>query len=139
MSFSVNKVILVGYVGRDPEIRATQNGIPVAQISLATHYLTGSGPGGEGGEERTTWHRVVAWNRLATVAERRLRKGARIYVEGYLAYDRYEREGVSLPTTEIHAKELIVLNPHSAPEAGESSEAETLVVLPEETEVSAAS
>jgi single-strand DNA-binding protein len=131
MSFSVNKVILVGYVGRDPEIRTTQNGMSVAQISLATHYLSGSGPAGEGGEERTSWHRIVAWNRLAAVAERRLRKGARVYVEGYLAYDKYEREGITLPTTEIHAKELIVLNPVSTPDAGE---VETLVVLAEGAE-----
>jgi single-strand DNA-binding protein len=101
----------------------------VAQISLATHYLSGTGPTGEGGEERTSWHRIVAWNKLAAVAERRLRKGARVYVEGYLAYDRYEREGISLPTTEIHAKELIVLTPVSTSDSGE---AESVVVLTEE-------
>lgn len=129
MSLSVNKVILLGYAGRDPEMRTTQNGTAIAHLSIATHYLTGTASGTDRGEERTSWHRVVAWGRLATMAERRLRKGMRVYMEGYLEYGSYEREGATIPTCEIHARELIVLSPTSSSEEGES---EPLVVIPED-------
>lgn len=108
MSRSVNKIILVGHAGRDPEVRETQNGSRVASLSLATNHRVG---GGEEAEERTEWHRLTLWNRLALFAEEYVRKGDRLYVEGRLGYDAYERDGVMIPTAEVHVRELVLLSP----------------------------
>jgi len=108
MSRSVNKIILVGHVGRDPELRATQSGTRVAHLSIATNHTMGAG---EEAQERTEWHRLTLWNRLAAFAEEYVRKGDRLYVEGRLEYDAYERDGVSIPTAEVHVKELLLLTP----------------------------
>lgn len=108
MSRSVNKIILVGHMGRDPEVRETQNGTRVANVSLATNYRVGSGPDME---ERTQWHRLVLWNRLAQLAEDYVHKGDRVYVEGRLEYDSYERDGVTIPTAEVNVRELVLLSP----------------------------
>ena len=84
MAGSVNKVILVGNLGRDPEVRHTQDGTKVAHLSVATSERWKDRQSGEQ-RERTEWHRVVIFNeRLADVAERFLRKGAKVYVEGAL-------------------------------------------------------
>ena len=109
MSRSVNKIILVGHVGRDPEVRKTQSGTKVANLSLATNYRANAG--GEDMEERTDWHRLVLWNRLALLAEEYVTKGDRIYIEGRLGYDAYERDGVTIPTAEVHVRELVLLSP----------------------------
>lgn len=80
MGRSVNKIILVGNVGRDPDVRETQNGTKVAHLSLATNRrLPGNG---EEVKERTDWHRLTFWNRLAQFAEDYIGTGDRIYVEG---------------------------------------------------------
>ncbi len=105
MSRSVNKIILVGNVGSDPDVRVTSAGVKVARVSLATNWRTG----GEDPEERTDWHRVNLWGRLAQVTEDYVSKGDRLYVEGYLQYDSYERDGVTIPTAEIRAREMIML------------------------------
>ncbi len=109
MSRSVNKLILVGHVGRDPEIRETRSGTKVANLSLATNQWRPDE--GEGGSERTDWHRITLWNRLAQLAEDYVRKGDRVYVEGRVQYDSYERDGVTIPTAEVHARELVLLSP----------------------------
>lgn len=111
MSRSLNKVLLVGNVGRDPDIRVTASGTKVANISVATNWQTG----GEDPEERTEWHRVSLWGRLAQVAEDYIEKGARVYLEGRLEYDSYERDGVTIPTAEIRAREIILLSPRPEP------------------------
>jgi single-strand DNA-binding protein len=115
MSRSVNKIILVGHVGRDPEVRQTQAGTKVANFSLATNYRTG----GDDPQERTDWHRLTLWTRLAQFAEEYVRKGDRVYVEGRLAYDSYEREGVTIPTAEVHVRELVLLSPPRETSNGE--------------------
>ena len=108
MSRSVNKVILVGNVGRDPDIQQTQNGTKVAHLTLATNrWIPGQG---EDGEERTEWHRLTLWNRLAEFTEEYVGKGDRVYVEGRIEYDTFERDGVTIPTTEIHVKEVVMLS-----------------------------
>ena len=108
MSRSVNKIILVGNVGRDPDIHETKAGTKVAHLSLATNRRVGR----EGEEvERTDWHRLTMWNRLAQFAEYHIRMGARLYIEGRLEYDSYDREGVTIPTAEIHAREVVLLSP----------------------------
>jgi single-strand DNA-binding protein len=118
MSRSVNKIILVGHVGRDPEVRETQAGTKVANLSLATNHRTGAGAEGE---ERTNWHRLVFWNRLAQFAEDYVTKGDRIYIEGRLEYGSYERDGVTIPTAEVNVRELVLLSPKRGAGEGEES------------------
>jgi single-strand DNA-binding protein len=108
MSRSVNKIILVGNIGRDPEIRETQTGTKVAHVSLATNRRTLSNA--TNADERTDWHRLTLWNRLAQVTEDFVRKGDRVYVEGRLEYDTYERDGVTIPTADVHVRELVLLS-----------------------------
>jgi len=112
MSRSVNKIILVGNVGRDPDIQQTQNGTKVAHFSLATNRR----PGPNGESERTDWHRLTLWNRLAQFAEDHIRTGDRIYVEGRLEYDQYERDGVTIPTADVTVKEVVLLSARPAVE-----------------------
>jgi len=109
MSRSVNKIILVGHVGRDPEVRTTPGGTKVASVSLATNHRTS--PSSDDEKERTDWHRLALWNRLAGFAEEYVKKGDRVYVEGRLEYDSYERDGVTIPTSEINVRELVLLSP----------------------------
>jgi single-strand DNA-binding protein len=109
MSRSVNKIILVGHVGRDPELRVTQTGVKVANLSLATNHRLGTN--GESERERTDWHRLTLWNRLAVFADEYVKKGDRLYVEGRLEYDSYERDGVTVPTAEVSVRELVLLSP----------------------------
>lgn len=105
MSRSVNKIILVGNVGRDPEVRETKTGKRVANFSLATNRKVS---GGE--EQRTEWHRLVCWNALAQLAEDYITTGDRLYVEGRVEYDSWERDGVTIPSVEIHVQELVMLS-----------------------------
>lgn len=109
MSRSVNKIILVGHIGRDPELRETQTGVKVANVSLATNHRLGTN--GESERERTDWHRLTLWNRLAVFADEYVKKGDRVYVEGRLEYDSYERDGVTIPTAEVSVRELVLLSP----------------------------
>lgn len=106
MARSVNKIILVGNVGRDPEVHATANGHKVAHFSIATSRRI---PKENGFEERTEWHRLTVWDRLAEIAEEYVRKGDRLYIEGRMQYDSYERDGVTIPTAEINVRELVML------------------------------
>ncbi len=114
MSRSVNKIILVGNVGNDPDVRMTSSGVKVAHLSLATNWRTG----GEEPEVRTDWHRVNLWGRLAQVAEDYVSKGDKLFIEGYLQYDSYERDGVTIPTAEIRAREMVMLTSRSAETSG---------------------
>jgi single-strand DNA-binding protein len=106
MARSINKLILVGNVGRDPEIQTTTNGHKVAHFSLATSRRI---PRDNGFEERTEWHRLTVWDRLAQLAEEYIRKGDRLYVEGRIQYDSYERDGVTIPTSDVVVRELVML------------------------------
>ncbi|MCG8358895.1 MAG: single-stranded DNA-binding protein [Kiloniellales bacterium] len=102
MAGSVNKVILVGNLGRDPEIRSTQDGTRVANLSLATSESWRDRNTGER-RERTEWHRVVVFNdRLVDVIERFLRKGSKIYIEGQLQTRKWtDQNGQDRYTTEV--------------------------------------
>lgn len=111
MARSVNKVILVGNIGREPEIKTTKNGNKVAHVTLATNRLVGSG---DDADERTDWHRLTLWNKLAQFAEDYVQTGTRVYVEGRIEYDSYERDGVTIPTAEITVRELLLLTPKPA-------------------------
>jgi single-strand DNA-binding protein len=121
VSRSVNKVILIGNLGNDPEVRTTAGGAKVATFSLATSRQWNS----QGGEkqEKTEWHRCVAWNSnwggasgkgsgmgLADIVEKYCRKGERVYVEGAIEYSQWkDKEGQTRYTTEIRVRELMLL------------------------------
>jgi len=102
MAGSVNKVILVGNLGKDPEIRTLQSGTKIANLSIATSENWNDRQTGER-KERTEWHRVVIFNdRLADIAERFLRKGRKVYVEGALETRKYtDQSGQEKYTTEV--------------------------------------
>ena len=101
MAASVNKVILVGNLGRDPEVRTMQNGNKVANISVATSDRWKDKNTGEM-NERTEWHRVVMFDRLAEIAEQYLRKGSKVYLEGQLQTRKWEdQNGQEKYSTEV--------------------------------------
>ncbi|MBI3438325.1 MAG: single-stranded DNA-binding protein [Proteobacteria bacterium] len=101
MAGSVNKVILVGNLGKDPEIRKLNNGDPVVNLSVATSESWRDKATGER-KEKTEWHRVVIFNEnIAKVAEQYLKKGSTVYIEGQLQTRKYEQNGVEKYTTEV--------------------------------------
>ena len=101
MAGSVNKVILVGNLGRDPEIRTTQSGDKIANLSVATSESWNDRQTGER-RERTEWHRVVIFGRVAEIAEQYLRKGSKVYVEGSLQTRKWQdQSGQDRYSTEV--------------------------------------
>ncbi|MDM8564740.1 single-stranded DNA-binding protein [Candidatus Halobeggiatoa sp. HSG11] len=109
MSRGVNKVILVGNLGADPEIRSTANGITVATLSLGTNFSVKDQQTGNWKEE-TEWHRVVLFDRLADVAKQYLTKGKQVYVEGRLRTNKWQdKNGQDRYTTEIIGREMQML------------------------------
>lgn len=109
MARGVNKVILVGNLGRDPEVRYSPNGQAVANATLATSESWKDKTSGEK-QERTEWHRVVFFGRLAEIAGEYLKKGAQIYVEGRLQTRKWQdKDGHDRYTTEIVANEMQML------------------------------
>ena len=118
MARGVNKVILVGNLGKDPEIRYAPNGGAVANITLATSESWKDKTSGEK-QEKTEWHRVVFFGKLAEIAGEYLKKGAQIYVEGRLQTRKWQdKEGKDRYTTEIVAGELQMLGSRGAGAAG---------------------
>ena len=117
MSRSLNKIMLIGNLGADPEVRSTANGSRVATLSVATSRQWTNQAGER--QEKTEWHRVVLWNnrgaQLADIAEKYMSKGDRVYVEGRIEYRTWEdREGKTRYTTEVAAREVIMLSPRGA-------------------------
>ena len=113
MSRSLNKVTLIGNLGADPEVRSTNNGSRVATLSLATSRQWNSQAGER--QEKTEWHRVVCWNnkgsQLADLAEKFMKKGDKIYVEGRIEYRTWEdREKQTRYVTEIIGREVVLLS-----------------------------
>ncbi len=128
----LNKVILIGNLGRDPELRYTANGQPVANFTLATTESWTNKSGER--EQRTEWHRIVTWGRLAEICGEHLNKGKQVYVEGRLqTRDWEDREGNKRKTTEVTANQVLMLgrrgdgpgDPSSPPDAPEGSPPET--------------
>lgn len=114
---SVNKVILIGNLGRDPELRYTQTGQAVANFSLATTDRFSSKEGDR--QERTEWHRIVAWGRTAEICAQYLSKGRSVYVEGRLQTSEWEdKEGQKKRTTEIVAQSVQFLGGRGGDTAG---------------------
>jgi single-strand DNA-binding protein len=110
MARGINKVILIGNLGNDPEVRYTPNGSAVATISVATTDSWRDKASGEQ-QERTEWHRVVFFNRLAEIVGEYLKKGSKIYVEGALRTRKWQdKNNVERYTTEIVANEMQMLD-----------------------------
>ena len=108
MARGINKVILVGNLGNDPETKYTQSGMAVTRISLATTSVRKDKDGNQ--QERTEWHRVVFFGKLGEIAGEYLRKGSQVYVEGSLKYDKFTgQDGVEKYTTDIVASEMQML------------------------------
>jgi len=111
---SVNKVILVGNLGKDPEVRYTPNGLAVANITIATTEVWKDKASGEN-TERTEWHRVVMYSRLAEITGEYLRKGSKVYIEGRLQTRKWQDKtsGQDRYTTEVVAETLEMLGKSS--------------------------
>jgi len=107
MSRSLNKVMLIGNVGNDPEIRATSGGARVAKVSLATNR-SWSGRDGQT-QEKTEWHRLTFFGRLVDIVEQWVKKGDRLYVEGRIEYSQTEGEGGPKYWTDIVVNEMVML------------------------------
>ncbi|MBI3451028.1 MAG: single-stranded DNA-binding protein [Acidobacteria bacterium] len=105
---SVNKVILVGNVGRDPELRYTPGGAAVAQFSMATTENWTAKTGEK--QERTEWHRIVVWGKMAEIVNQYVKKGRQVYVEGALQTRQWDdRNGQKRTTTEVKALQVVFL------------------------------
>jgi single-strand DNA-binding protein len=106
--------MIIGNLGADPEVRSTSSGTRVATLSIATSRSWTDRSGRD--QERTEWHRVVAWERLAEICEEYLSKGDRVYIEGRIEYRQWEgQDGQTRYTTEIRAREMIMLGGRGAP------------------------
>jgi len=106
---SVNKVILLGHLGADPEVRYTQGGTAVANLRIATNESYNDKNSGER-IEKTEWHRVVAWGKLAEIVGQYLTKGRQVYVEGQLQTRQWQdKEGNTRYSTEVRASDLVML------------------------------
>ncbi|MCS7001084.1 MAG: single-stranded DNA-binding protein [Bacteroidota bacterium] len=109
MARSLNKVLLIGNVGKDPEIRYTPAGVPVAQFRLATNEYWRDSEGQL--QEATEWHTIVAWRNLAELAERQIQRGSRLFIEGRIRSRSYEdSSGAKRTAFEIIADSIIVLD-----------------------------
>jgi len=119
MSGSVNKVILVGRLGKDPEVKYTASGTAVAKFSLATDYVSKDSAGEQ--QRRTEWHNIVAWSRLAEVCGEYLTKGKLIYIEGRIQSRQWEdQSGNKRVSYEIVAGEMKMLGSKADSERGTS-------------------
>lgn len=124
-SRSVNKVILIGNLGKDPELRYTNSGTAVATFSVATNESRKDQSGNV--QEKTEWHNIVAWSKLAEICGEYLKKGGKLYLEGRLQYRTYDdKNGVKRYVTEIVMDQMLMLDSRgggaaAAPGSGDSS------------------
>jgi single-strand DNA-binding protein len=117
VSRSLNKVMLIGNVGNDPEIRVTNSGVKVAKVSLATNRSWTDRSGQQ--QEKTEWHRLTLWDRLADIVEQYVHKGDRLYVEGSIEYSQSEDDqGNVRYFTDIRVREMVMLGGQPGGAAG---------------------
>lgn len=114
---SVNKAIILGNVGQDPEVRHTNKGTAVCNFSIATNKSWKTQDGQK--QDKTSWHRVTAWGKVAEIAGQYVKKGSQVYVEGELEYGSFtNKDGIEVPTCEIVIQSLQLLSrPDSKPAA----------------------
>ena len=114
----LNKIMLIGNLGRDPELNVTSDGTPVTKFSLAVNRNTKTSTGEK--KEETEWFNIVAWRQLAEICERYLHKGSKIYIEGRLTQRKYtDREGVQRTSVEVIANDMQMLDSKSASSSSE--------------------
>lgn len=117
MARGVNKVILVGNLGNDPEVKYTQGGMAITKVSLATTSVRKDKEGNQ--QESTQWHRVTFFGKLGEIAGEYLKKGSQVYVEGEIRYDKYTgQDGVEKYSTDIIANEMQMLGGRSEGSGG---------------------
>ncbi len=139
MPKSINKVILVGNVGKDPEVRYSQSGTPVANFSLATNERFKDR--NDEWQERTEWHSIVAWQRLAEIVGEYVAKGSKVYIEGKLQTTSWEdrQSGERKYRTQVVARDLVLLDSRGNVRNGQAatdqaaSETETAPTEPSES------
>ncbi len=107
MARGVNKVILVGNLGNDPDVKYTQGGMAITTLSVATTSVRKDRDGNQ--QEKTEWHRVKLFGKLGEIAGEYLKKGRSVYIEGRLEYGSYEKDGIKHYTTDIVADEMQML------------------------------
>ncbi|MCF8307556.1 MAG: single-stranded DNA-binding protein [Bacteroidales bacterium] len=112
MANGINKVILIGNLGADPEVKHLESGNAVANLPIATTEYYRDKDGNR--QERTEWHRIVLWRRLAEIAEQYLHKGDQIYIEGRLQTRSYEKDGVTKYITEVVGNNMTMLGKKSS-------------------------
>ncbi|RCK77469.1 MAG: Single-stranded DNA-binding protein [Ignavibacteriae bacterium] len=128
---SLNKVMLIGNLGKDPELRYSANGLAVASFSIATNESTKDVDGNL--QERTEWHNVIAFGKLAQICNDYLKKGQKVYIEGSIRTRSYDdKNGIKRYVTEIFANDLIML---SAGKGVEESATDTNVVSEPKPEI----
>ena len=120
MSRSLNKIMLIGNVGDDPDVRTTSSGTPVAKMSLATSRQWTNKDGSE--QEKTEWHRLTVWGKLADVVERYVKKGDRLYVEGRIEYSESESDGQKKYWTDVNVLEMVMLGGQGGGAGGEGGD-----------------
>jgi|TARA_B100000902_G_scaffold390770_1_gene440278 single-strand DNA-binding protein len=120
----INKVILVGNLGQDPEVKYTAGGAAVTTLSLATSESWKDKDTGSD-QERTEWHRVVLWRRLAEIAGEYLKKGSKVYIEGQLQTRKWEQDGQTRYTTEVIGRDMQFLDSRGNSSASSSSYEDT--------------
>lgn len=109
---SLNKVMLIGNVGKDPDIRYTESGLCTATFSLATSSPGYTLPNGTNVPERTEWHQILLWRKLAEIAEKYVRKGDKLYIEGEIRYRSYtDSRGKNQTITEVWGSRMEILSP----------------------------
>lgn len=119
-SRSVNKVILIGNLGKDPELRYTSGGTAVATFSLATNEHWRDADGNP--QEKTEWHNIVAWKKLAEICGEYLKKGSKMYLEGRLQYRTYDdKNGVKRYVTEIVMDQMLMLDTRASSQTSETA------------------
>ena len=116
---SVNKVILVGRLGGDPEVRYTASQQPICSFGLATSERYKDKEGNM--QEKTEWHRVVLWRRLAEIAGEYLKKGSKVYIEGQLQTRKWEQDGQTRYTTEVVGRDMQFLDSRGSSSSDSSS------------------
>src|SRR5712692_3149013 len=114
----LNKIMLIGNLGRDPELNVTSDGTPVTKFSLAVNRNTKTSTGEK--REETEWFNVVAWRQLAETCERYLHKGSKVYIEGRLTQRKYtDKNGLERTSVEVQATEMEMLTPKAASSGSE--------------------
>jgi single-strand DNA-binding protein len=132
----MNKIMLIGNVGKDPEVKYVEQGVAVARLSLATTERGYALPNGTQVPDRTDWHNVILWRRLAEVVEKYVHKGDKLYIEGRVRYTTYDdKRGVRHNMTEIWADNMEMLSPKTQSTTPQSN-ISAAPIQPEESEIS---